>query len=61
MAQELRQIGFKLTSGEVERKLVSRIVRPRRKADRSPQYPHYISHHLGSDLHDCPIVGRSNL
>ncbi|KAJ9092019.1 hypothetical protein QFC21_006999 [Naganishia friedmannii] len=45
MTQELRQIGFKLSPGEVERKL----------------YPHYISHHLGSDLHDCPIVGRSNL
>ncbi|KAJ9091278.1 hypothetical protein QFC19_009188 [Naganishia cerealis] len=45
MTQELRQIGFKLSQGEVERKL----------------YPHYISHHLGSDLHDCPIVGRNNL
>lgn len=44
LTEELRQIGFKLTTGEVERKL----------------YPHALSHHLGSDLHDCPSWTRNS-
>ncbi|WWC88016.1 uncharacterized protein L201_002919 [Kwoniella dendrophila CBS 6074] len=43
LLEELRQIGFKLTVGDVERTL----------------YPHFLSHHLGSDLHDCPTRDRS--
>ncbi|WVR05690.1 hypothetical protein IAU60_002714 [Kwoniella sp. DSM 27419] len=45
LLEELRQIGFKLTVGDVERTL----------------YPHFLSHHLGSDLHDCPTRDRSGL
>ncbi|ORY28643.1 putative X-Pro aminopeptidase [Naematelia encephala] len=43
LTEELRQIGFHLATGDVQRRL----------------YPHYISHHLGSDLHDCPTYDRS--
>ncbi|KAL7419454.1 aminopeptidase [Cryptotrichosporon argae] len=43
LAQELKQIGFKLSIGDIERKL----------------YPHFLSHHLGSDLHDCPTTDRN--
>lgn len=43
MMEELKQIGFKLYTGDVERRL----------------YPHYISHHLGSDLHDCSTQTRN--
>ncbi|OCF32906.1 xaa-Pro aminopeptidase [Kwoniella heveanensis CBS 569] len=43
LLEELRQIGFKLTVGDVERQL----------------YPHFLSHHLGSDLHDCPTRDRN--
>ncbi|KAK4685533.1 intermediate cleaving peptidase 55, partial [Tremellales sp. Uapishka_1] len=43
LTEELRQIGFKLSIGDVERKL----------------YPHFLSHHLGSDLHDCPSTDRN--
>ncbi|WWC68482.1 uncharacterized protein I206_102411 [Kwoniella pini CBS 10737] len=43
LLEELRQIGFKLTVGDVERTL----------------YPHFLSHHLGSDLHDCPTRDRN--
>ncbi|TXT08674.1 hypothetical protein VHUM_02802 [Vanrija humicola] len=40
---ELKNIGFRLSVGDVERKL----------------YPHFLSHHVGSDLHDCPTADRS--
>ncbi|OXG34856.1 xaa-Pro aminopeptidase [Cryptococcus neoformans Bt120] len=43
LLEELRQIGFKLSVGDVERTL----------------YPHFLSHHLGSDLHDCPTRDRN--
>ncbi|WWD18077.1 hypothetical protein CI109_102524 [Kwoniella shandongensis] len=43
LLEELKQIGFRLTVGDVERTL----------------YPHFLSHHLGSDLHDCPTRDRS--
>ncbi|WVQ85581.1 hypothetical protein IAT38_007747 [Cryptococcus sp. DSM 104549] len=43
LLQELRQIGFHLSVGDVERTL----------------YPHFLSHHLGSDLHDCPTRDRN--
>ncbi|EJT45680.1 X-Pro aminopeptidase [Trichosporon asahii var. asahii CBS 2479] len=42
---KLRQIGFTLSTGDVERKL----------------YPHFLTHHVGSDLHDCPSADRSAL
>jgi intermediate cleaving peptidase 55 len=45
LTEELRQIGFKLSTGDVERRL----------------YPHFLSHHLGSDLHDCPSVDRNTV
>ncbi|RXK34895.1 xaa-Pro aminopeptidase [Tremella mesenterica] len=44
LTEELRQIGFRLSPGDLERKL----------------YPHFLSHHLGSDLHDCPSTDRSS-
>jgi hypothetical protein len=25
------------------------------------QYPHFISHHLGSDLHDCPTTEKDKV
>lgn len=40
--RELKQIGFNLSPGDVERTL----------------YPHFLSHHVGSDLHDCPSAER---
>ena len=40
---ELRNLGFSLTGGSLERVL----------------YPHYIGHWLGIDLHDCASVERS--
>ncbi|BEI87082.1 hypothetical protein CcaverHIS002_0704280 [Cutaneotrichosporon cavernicola] len=40
--RELKQIGFNLSPGDVERTL----------------YPHFLSHHVGSDLHDCPTAER---
>ncbi|ODO07430.1 xaa-Pro aminopeptidase [Cryptococcus wingfieldii CBS 7118] len=43
LLEELRQIGFRLSVGDVERTL----------------YPHFLSHHLGSDLHDCPTRDRN--
>ncbi|GAK66642.1 peptidase M24 [Moesziomyces antarcticus] len=43
LRQELRQIGFHLTGGTLERVL----------------YPHYIGHWLGIDLHDCASVERT--
>lgn len=42
---ELRNIGFPLGPGDVERRL----------------YPHFLSHHVGSDLHDCPTAERSGV
>lgn len=45
LAAELRNINFKLSAGDVERKL----------------YPHFLSHHVGSDLHDCPTSDRSGV
>ncbi|ORX34207.1 putative X-Pro aminopeptidase [Kockovaella imperatae] len=39
---ELKQIGFKIGRGDVQHRL----------------YPHFIAHHLGSDLHDCPTADR---
>ncbi|SPO30253.1 related to X-Pro aminopeptidase II [Ustilago trichophora] len=43
LRQELKQIGFHLTGGSLERVL----------------YPHYIGHWLGIDLHDCASVERT--
>ncbi|SNX87676.1 related to X-Pro aminopeptidase II [Melanopsichium pennsylvanicum] len=43
LRQELKQIGFNLTGGTLERVL----------------YPHYIGHWLGIDLHDCSSVERT--
>nr|ODN93281.1 farnesyl-diphosphate farnesyltransferase [Cryptococcus depauperatus CBS 7841] len=43
LLEELKQIGFRLSIGDVERTL----------------YPHFLSHHLGSDLHDCPTRDRN--
>ncbi|KIS66675.1 uncharacterized protein UMAG_04738 [Mycosarcoma maydis] len=43
LRQELKQIGFNLTGGSLERVL----------------YPHYIGHWLGIDLHDCASVERT--
>lgn len=43
LRQELKQIGFQLTGGSLERIL----------------YPHYIGHWLGIDLHDCASVERT--
>ncbi|PWY97110.1 hypothetical protein BCV70DRAFT_81481 [Testicularia cyperi] len=43
LRQELKQIGFDLTGGTLERIL----------------YPHYIGHWLGIDLHDCASVERT--
>jgi intermediate cleaving peptidase 55 len=54
--EELRQIGFKLSVGDVERKLVRLFA----KRMLIVQYPHFLSHHLGSDLHDCPTSDRSS-
>lgn len=45
LTEELRQCGFTLSAGDVERRL----------------YPHFLSHHLGSDLHDCPSVDRNGI
>ncbi|TXT04717.1 uncharacterized protein COLE_07536 [Cutaneotrichosporon oleaginosum] len=42
LGRELKQIGFNLSPGDVERTL----------------YPHFLSHHVGSDLHDCPSAER---
>lgn len=43
LRQELKQIGFQLHGGTLERIL----------------YPHYIGHWLGIDLHDCASVERT--
>lgn len=42
MRIELRQLGFTLRTGEMERVL----------------YPHYLGHFLGADLHDTGGIGR---
>lgn len=55
--QELKQIGFKLSVGDVDRHLVSCPSACKASPDR--QYLHFVSHHLGSDLHDCPTLERS--
>lgn len=39
---ELKDLGFDLKGGEMERSL----------------YPHYVGHPVGIDLHDCPGFGR---
>ncbi|TDL29014.1 peptidase M24 [Rickenella mellea] len=44
LRQELNQIGFSLSSGEVEHIL----------------YPHYLSHPIGIDLHESTYFDRSN-
>lgn len=41
---ELRDLGIDLRGGELERVI----------------YPHYLSHHLGLDLHDVPSNARTN-
>lgn len=59
LGEELRNIGFRLTAGDIERKLVSPKPPTLPLPNLLQQYPHFLSHHVGSDLHDCPQANRS--
>jgi intermediate cleaving peptidase 55 len=45
MKEELQNLGFKLTEGDVDHRL----------------YPHHIGHYLGLDVHDCHDLDRSRV